>query len=691
MYKLLTFIPFLCLSFINEIRAVTISQIGSSDTSLKEVVVTSFNTGLHWKDVPASVAYIPLKTIQTVAPISLVPIMNTIPGVRMEERSPGSYRLSVRGSLLRSPFGVRNTKVYWNDIPLTDASGNTYLNLINLQQVNQIEIAKGPVASCYGAGTGGALLLNQSIPFQDSIKNTFNVGFSVGSFGLNQLQTEWKHQGKTFVSSLQFNRLQLNGYRQQSGLLKSSLSWLTAFKVNKHLFNSIIFYTDLFYGTPGAITAAQMKLNPTLARLPAGALPGAIQQKTAVYNKTILGALKHSYMHSSNLQTKSFISIGNTNFSNPFITNFEQRKEVNINAGAQLILKPFNNIPTIQWINGVELLMNESGINNFNNNGGVQAAVQSKDVVYSIQNFYFSQIKFPITRKLLATAGFSINHQSYHYKRLTDLNASFTKRTINAPFIPRLALSYAINQNITAYAIIAGGFSPPSLAEVRPSDGNFYPLLNAEKGWNFEAGIKGFLFNKRLTFDIAGYNFKLNDAIVRRIDNTGVEYFINAGSTQQNGLEMFLQYQLLQKSRSFIEGVTISNSLSYQPYSFTNYQQGTVNFSGNQLTGVPKLVNVSAIQISAEKGWQLNTSLNITSSIPLNDANTVFADPYQLLQSKLSKQFNFHNNQIAVYIAGDNLLNQLYSLGNDINAAGNRYFNPAPMRNWIAGIQFNFH
>lgn len=691
MYKQLAFIPLLCLSFISEVRAIAINQFEWSDTSLKEVVVTSFNTGLRWKDVPASVAFIPLKTIQTFAPISLIPILNTVPGIRMEERSPGSYRLSVRGSLLRSPFGIRNTKVYWNDIPLTDASGNTYLNLINLQQVSQIEIAKGPVASCYGAGTGGALLLNQSVPFEDSIKNTINTGFSAGSFGLNQLQAEWKHQSKSFVSSLQINRLQLDGYRQQSGLLKSSFSWLTAFKLKKHLFNTVVFYTDLYYATPGAITAAQMELNPTLARVPTGVLPGAIQQKTAVYNKTILGAIKHLYTHSSNLQTKSFISIGNTNFTNPFITTYEQRKEANINAGTQLIIKPFSNHPSIDWINGVELLINESGINNFNNNGGVPAAVQSKDVVYSLQDFCFSQIKVPISSQLIATAGFSINHQSYHYKRLTDLNTSFSKRTINAPVIPRFALSYAINQNVTAYTVIAEGFSPPSLAEVRPSDGNFYPLLNAEKGWNVEAGIKGFLFNKRLTFDIAGYHFKLNDAIVRRTDNAGVEYFINAGSTQQNGVEIFLQYQLFQKNKGFIEGVSLSNSLSYQPYRFTNYQQGAADYSGNQLTGVPKLVNVSAIQFSANKGWQLNASLNITSSIPLNDANTVFAAPYQLLQSKLSKRFHFCKNQIDVYIAGDNLLNQLYSLGNDINAVGGRYFNPAPVRNWMAGIQFSFH
>jgi iron complex outermembrane receptor protein len=46
----------------------------------------------------------------------------------MEERSPGSYRLNIRGSSLRSPFGVRNVKIYYNNIPFTDPGGNTYLN-----------------------------------------------------------------------------------------------------------------------------------------------------------------------------------------------------------------------------------------------------------------------------------------------------------------------------------------------------------------------------------------------------------------------------------------------------------------------------------------------------------------------------------------------------------------------------------
>lgn len=662
-----------------------------NDTSLKEVVVNSFNMDLRWKDVPAAVALIPAKSIQTFNPSSLVPILNSTPGVRMEERSPGSYRVSIRGSLLRSPFGVRNSKIYWNDIPLTDATGNTYFNLLDIQQFNNIEIAKGPVASCYGAGTGGAILLNQPLNFADSPLHSFSTSLLTGSFGLQQQKASWMYQQQNFASSIQLNHIQSNGYRQQSSLLKSSIVWQTAAHVNNHVFHTMVFYTDLMYETPGGITLAQVNTSPTLARVPTGTMPGAIQQKTAVFNKTFWSALKHTYTFNTKLLSKSFLSISNTKFNNPFITNYEQRNEININSGSQFLYKPINHFPKLQWINGVEWLINESVITNNNNAAGIPSSLIAKDIVYSFQGFAYTQLKLPLNQHLMLVFGGSINHQSYRYKRLSDLQPVFYTKSIAAPFIPRVSMSYDINQQITAYAIISKGFSSPSLAEVRPSDGNYYPSLNAEHGLNIETGIKGFLFNKKLTIDIAAYQFKLKDAIVKRTDQAGVEYFVNAGSTNQSGIEAFCQYQFLQKNIGVIKGLQLANSFSYQPYIFTNYQQDNNIFSGNHLTGVPQTINITSFQLMLNKGWQFNASCNATSMIPLNDANTVYANAYQLLQAKLSKQLLIKQNVLQLFIGGDNLLNQSYSLGNDINAAGNRYYNPAPERNWYAGFKFDFH
>ena len=32
------------------------------------------------------------------------------------------------------------------------------------------------------------------------------------------------------------------------------------------------------------------------------------------------------------------------------------------------------------------------------------------------------------------------------------------------------------------------------------------------------------------------------------------------------------------------------------------------------------------------------------------------------------------------------ILNEFYSSGNDLNAAGRRYYNPSPLRNFFAGV-----
>lgn len=661
-----------------------------TDTTLKEVVVTAFNNGQRWKDAPAAVAVLQTKELNTYSPVSMVPVMNTLPGVRMEERSPGSYRFSIRGSLLRSPFGVRNVKVYWNEIPISDATGNTYLNLLDLQQVSKVEIAKGPSASTYGAGTGGVVLFNRFLPLSDSTLNSFTGLFSAGSFGLQQAMAEWKYSTAQFGSILQISDIRSNGYRDQSALNKTTISWQTTNKLKQQEFNTLFFYTNLKYQTPGAITKAQMLLNPTLSRQAAGSFPSAIQQKTAVYNQTIFGAVKHTYHLNDQLYSKSFLSINHTQFNNPFITNFEQRNEVNMNAGVQFVFTPFQSLSQLQWINGVEWLFNESAINNYTNKAGFASAIISQDMVFSKQQFYFSQLQLQFNRFSI-TAGFSNNVQTYQYKRLIDLNASFNRKKIQAPWIPRLSTLYKLNKNVSAYAIVAAGFSAPSLAEVRPSDGNFYPLLNAEKGWNTEIGLKGFLFENKLAFDLAYYRFKLNEAIVRRNDAAGNEYFVNAGATLQQGIELYTKFSIINNQQQPIKSFTISYAYSFQPYQFVTYKQGSIDYSGNKLTGVPRSTNMIQATVSTHNNYYLNLGLQLTSAIPLNDGNTEMTDPYQLLQLRIGRTFKIRRSPVEIFAGGDNLLNQLYSLGNDINAAGGRYYNPASTRNWYTGIRISFN
>lgn len=662
----------------------------TSDKPLKDVIVTVFNSRVKWKETPASVAIIGQKDFQAFSAATVLPALNRIPGVRMEERSPGSYRLSIRGSLLRSPFGVRNIKVYWNQIPFSDATGNTYLNLIDLTQMDQIEIAKGPASSMYGAGTGGVLLMQQNVSFSEQPQFNTRIEMAAGSYGYNQQQLSWQYNKKQWSTSLQFHRLSQDGYREHSAVNRSGLFWQNAFQIKKHAVKTGMLFTDLFYQTPGGITAAQMLQNPRLSRQATPSLPGAIEQNASIRNKTLWVGLQDQYQINQFHSVHAFVGLAKTNFENPFITNYEKRNELNLMTGIQWTVSPTGNPDHLQWTTGAEYMANEARIKNYTNNKGAPGNLFADDIVYSQQGFVFTQIKWKPLPGLLLQGGLSINQQDYMYKLMQKPTDPFNYRKIASPVSPRFAFNYAVLPQFHLYGVVSRGFSAPTLAEIRPSDGQFYPLLNAEQGWNIEGGVKGFLADEQIVFDLSYYRFNLNNAIVRRTDAGGNDYFVNAGSTRQHGAELNLRYRPYQRVKGMAFDLEFMGSFSYQPYRFNNFQQGSLQLNNNPLTGVPSTVWVSGINFKTQSGLAVHLNANFTGKISLNDAATVYADPYQLVQVKLIQQFHKWKKDVQLFTGIDNLLNQVYSLGNDINALGNRYYNTAAGRNFYAGFRISF-
>ena len=170
--------------------------------------------------------------------------LNTVPGVRMEERSPGSYRLSIRGSLLRSPFGVRDVKIYYDEIPLTDAGGNTYFNAIDVNSVQGIEVLKGPDGSLFGANSGGVVLINPVNRYNDS--SYLSAGLNGGSYGL--FQENIALQNRTGDNQLNINQAYetYGGYRQHSYMDRSYLQAVDKLTLSKKdQLKFLGFYSDL--------------------------------------------------------------------------------------------------------------------------------------------------------------------------------------------------------------------------------------------------------------------------------------------------------------------------------------------------------------------------------------------------------------------------------------------------------------
>ncbi len=274
------FFSLLCFSFICiHTQAQQEDDTSRNYVQLPDVTIKAYEQNRRAIKVPAAINVVNKRTLGLFSPTSIVQAVNTTPGVRMEERSPGSYRFNIRGSSLRSPFGVRNVKVYYNDIPFTDPGGQTYLNQLGFYNFNSLEIIKGPGSSLYGAGTGGVLLIES---MNENERAGISSEYTGGSYGLQNIYAGVSTGSEKLVSRATYQHQSSNGYRDHSELRRDVHSWTGIFKINeKKYLKASYLYGDLFYETPGALTKAEYDANPKAARPRAGTSPGAAEAKAS--------------------------------------------------------------------------------------------------------------------------------------------------------------------------------------------------------------------------------------------------------------------------------------------------------------------------------------------------------------------------------------------------------------------------
>ena len=98
-------------------------------------------------------------------------------------------------------------------------------------------------------------------------------------------------------------------------------------------------------------------------------------------------------------------------------------------------------------------------------------------------------------------------------------------------------------------AQLSHGFSPPSVEETLTPDGQINPDIQPETGWNYEIGSRGSLFSQKLSYDIAIYTMQIQNLLVARRTAEDAFVGVNAGKTTHNGLEVSLNYTLLDINR----------------------------------------------------------------------------------------------------------------------------------------------
>ncbi|ASW72877.1 TonB-dependent receptor [Chryseobacterium piperi] len=659
------------------------SQKRDSAELISEVSIDAYRKPTTYITSTKSVAVVSKELLNQNTPERMLESINQIAGARMEERSPGSYRISVRGSTLRSPFGVRNIKVYLDDFILSDASGNTYFNVISPELVNKMEIYKGPEGGDFGVATGGTLLL------QTRSSDNLSAHLSVGSYGtFNQSFDFSKQTGNHFFEIFQ-NYYRTDSYREQSAVERKQIYLKDRFQYSKKgMLNAMILWSDLNYQTPGGLTLEQMNTDRRQSRPATATLPGAREQDAGIRNKMILAGVSHLYNFSPKFSHFVLLQGSYVDFENPFITNFENRFERNFALRTHLNYEEQWNKIAVSWRLGFEGGINTVFIKNYDNNKGTQGNPQNFDKLQNSSGFYFISQKLNFNDRLFSDISLSLNSNSYQWEKLFPGYDSGEVRFKNQ-WLPNIGLTYLLGKGFSVRAKIGKGNSAPTNEEIRSSNQEFNFKLGPEYGWNKEIGFRKQLSNA-LFVEASYFDFRMRNAIVRRQNEKGQEFFVNQGNTLQKGVEVLVESRNFAFQNTFLNRFKFRLSGSFYQFKFGDYRQGNNNFSGNDLTGVPSTTINSLLNFVFFNQLSVDYSHFYISKIPLNVANSVWSESAFIGNIQFGFPIAIEKTKMKLYLQVQNLYNSDYVLGFDTNAFGNRFYNPAAKRNFILGAKIDF-
>jgi iron complex outermembrane receptor protein len=234
------------------------------DIILNEVIVGSNLRSRKLKNNPGNIDYLSKQSIQQSNPTIITDRLNQIPGIFMQSGALNTNRITIRGIGSRSPFSTNKIRAYYNDIPLTNGTGETTIEDIDLEAIGSMEVIKGPNSSKYGSGLGGVILIN---PYDGAnLSNSINLNTTMGSFGQLKNGVNLNLNKNNVVSTnLSVNRLSSDGYRENNELDRMNIQLTNEIRLKNDKISFIGYFVDQKAFIPSSLGITDFTTNPEKA------------------------------------------------------------------------------------------------------------------------------------------------------------------------------------------------------------------------------------------------------------------------------------------------------------------------------------------------------------------------------------------------------------------------------------------
>jgi len=116
----------------------------------------------------------------------------------------------------------------------------------------------------------------------------------------------------------------------------------------------------------------------------------------------------------------------------------------------------------------------------------------------------YAQLRLKLLPNLRVSAGARYTHDRKKYDATLNVFGSIVQNQANTTWddvTPRFTIDFTLSKDLTVYATVSKGFKSGGYVTYSAPINQFDP----ETAWNYEAGIKGSLFDGRLTGALTGF------------------------------------------------------------------------------------------------------------------------------------------------------------------------------------------
>lgn len=688
-----------------------IAEEGTSKISLSPVVVTATRIEQNSFDVPASIDVVDSSQIHDQQlQTNLSESLNRIPGITVANRQnyAQDLQISSRGFGARAPFGVKGIRIIVDDIPATMPDGQGQGATIPLGSTDHIEILRGPFSALYGNGAGGVL---QAFTETGKGAPIVSNNFSAGSYGTTreELKFSGKEGGVSYL--VDGSWFSTDGYRDHSKTDRNQANAKIVWDINdttKLKLSANAFHQNA--EDPLGLTIGQIEYNPRMAgggTGDTGASPTSITyntKKTIDYNQAGLVLDKEinennnfkviSYFGTRKVkQLQSFTTLGIVDLDREF-------------GGINLRYNYLTQVAgqTLKLTGGLDfdkLFETRKAFDNLNGIAGTTLKRNEDDTVYNLDPYIQANLQLGSAWEV--TGG--LRHNNVNFDIKDNLNAPGTANynTGNVSYsktTPSLGVVFHATESINIYANAGQGFETPTFAEIAYSlnpDGsvNSYKstlALKPSESTTYEIGTKAFISDSSRV-NIALFTTQITNEIAAANNSGGKVAYQNIPETERNGLEMSLDSQWSNSLKTYFAYTYLDATVS------KNYTKKVNNGSDITINSGSKIPGISKNSLYGEVQWSYEP-MGFSTAIEANWRDKYYATDTNG-QNEMAKSFvaaniragfsqKINNWNLSEFVRVNNVFDRNYVGSVIVNESNSRFFEPAPGRNWLLGVNASY-